>query len=100
MNNFARLVESSPFYGLFEGGKVPVVGIFPALAECEGDGVQEVYMVDIDRLSAVQISAILDVLGGGDKELRLEAARDIKERGLPLRAKNVVSIISDVPWFL
>lgn len=103
MNNFARLNPESPFFPLFEGGRVPIINILvPNQVECEGDGVQEVYMVDLDKLSPeqfVRVAWLVHKQCGPDVNLAI-AMKEMRARGLPLRAKHVAGISSDVPFFL
>ena len=101
--NFAHLKETSPFYALFPGGMVPIKNILaPNVVECEGDGVQDVYMVDLDKLTQEQFSSVVKLVHQQcDPTSRLEdCSQEILERGLPLRAKHVSWVSSNVPFFL
>lgn len=105
MKNFAQLRAESPFYPLFECGCVPIKTIIvPSRAVCEGDGTaaQEVYMVDLDKLTEQQFNAVTDLVHRQcDPSVPIEVARkEIKARGLPLRAKHVATVSSDCPFFL
>lgn len=106
MKNLAHLKSDSPFYPLFEGGRVPIKNIIiPTQAICEGDNnyfPQDVYMVDLDKLSPAQFESVVKLVHANcDPSTPLEVARkEIKARGLPLRAKHVQSVSSDAPFFL
>ena len=103
MNNFARLKEESPFYPLFRNGLVPIKNILvPNRAECIGDGVQEVYMVDLAKLTPEQFDRVAKlVVSQIDPAFPLDQAKaEMREHGLPLRAKHVSGVSSDAPFFL
>ena len=104
MNNFAQLKPTCPFYPLFEHGSVPILNILlPNRAECEGGGgVQDVYMVDLDRLSPEEFDAVARLVHHlCSPGVPLEVAKkEMRARGLPLRAKHVSGVSSDVPFFL
>jgi hypothetical protein len=101
MNNFAHLKTECPFYHLFPNGLVPIKDILlPSKAECIGDGVQDIYMVNLEKLSSAQFDGILDLLVAGTTFSREEARNDIERDGLPLRAKHVSGTSSDLPFFL
>ena len=43
--SFAHLRKESPFYPIFPSGAVPIPNILvPSRAECEGDGIQDVFI--------------------------------------------------------
>jgi hypothetical protein len=104
MNNFAHLKKDCPFYALFERGMVPIKNwVVPNTAVCEGDGPpQDVYMVDLDKLSPEQFEAVARLVHRlCDPTTPLEVAKkEMRARGLPLRAKHVSSVSSDCPAFL
>jgi hypothetical protein len=103
MNNFAILKPESPFFPVFEGGRVPIKNIvLPTKAECIGDGVQEVYMVDLEKLTPHQWDTVSRMVHNAcDPKSDLHQAQaEMVTRGLPLRAKHVQSVTSDVPFFL
>jgi hypothetical protein len=103
MKNYATLRPDSPFYPLFPGGHVPIKNIVvPNVAECLGDGVQEVYMVDLDRLSPERFESVARLVHKQcDPCTPFEKAKaEMREHGLPLRAKSVASVSSDAPLFL
>lgn len=103
MNNYAILKTDSPFFPVFEGGRVPIKNIIvPNRAECIGDGVQDVYMVDLNRLPPEQWEKLTRAVHQMcDPSTPLsQCQQEILLRGLPLRAKHVQSVTSDVPFFL
>lgn len=103
MNNYAILKSSCPFYSLFEGGRVPIKNIvLPGRAEGKGDGVQDVYMVDLDKLPPAQFLELARMVQQqcDPDSLLEECMREMREKGLPLRAKHVQFVTSDVPFFL
>jgi hypothetical protein len=104
MNNFAHLKPECPFYPLFAGGLVPILNILlPNSANCEGDGPpQDVYMVDLDKLSPEQWEAVACLVHSRcDPSTPLEIAKkEMRAHGLPLRAKYVSGVSTDVPFFL
>ena len=104
MTNVATLRNDSPFYPLFKGGRVPIINIIvPNKAECEGDGpAQDVYMVDLDKLTVQQFEAVAQLVHrqcGPETPLEV-AKKEMRARGLPLRAKHVSVVETDVPFFL
>jgi hypothetical protein len=105
VRNIAHLREDSPFYMLFERGEVPIKNIImPNQAVCEGDGdqPQDVYMVDLDCLTAEQMDALVRAVRdrcGHNTPLAI-VRKEIMARGLPLRRKHVASVSTDVPFFL
>src|SRR5215475_11540708 len=101
MTTIAYLNQDSPFHALFPNG-IPVKSILSRPADCIGDGVQDTYMVAIDKLTPEQfdeVSALVwEQCGRG---CSLEVARkEIKASGLPLRAKHVATLMTDIPFFL
>lgn len=104
--NLAHLKSDCPFYDLFKGGQVPILNfLLPSLADCEGGGgVQNVYMVALDELEPAQFEALIDrvrLLAPGGPSIPREIVRkEIKARGLPLRAVHVASVSTDRPVFL
>lgn len=104
MNNFATLRPECPFYPLFDGGVVPILNIVvPNSAVCEGDGgPQDVYMVALDKLSPEQFEAVARLVHQQcGPSISLEVAKkEMRARGLPLRAKHVTTVSTDVPFFL
>lgn len=105
MNNFAYLKEDCPFFGIFwPSGAVPIKNIvLPNQADCEnGGGIQDVYMVDLDKLNPKQLDNVIRLVHQMcTPEGQLEITRkEIMARGLPLRAKHVRAVSSDVPFFL
>jgi hypothetical protein len=104
MNNFAQLRPECPFYPLFTGGLVPVVNIIlPNSALCEGDGEpQDVYMVDLDKLSPEQFESVAQLVHSQcDPSIPIKIAKkEMRARGLPLRAKHVCAVSSDGRFFL
>lgn len=104
MNNYAHLKESCPLYPFFRNGLVPIKNILmPNRADCEhGGGVQDVYMVDVDRLTPEQWENVSRLVHQQcDPNTPLEVARkEMKARGLPVRAIHVSATSSDNPFFL
>lgn len=102
--NFARLRTDSVFYPLFHQGLVPIKNIIvPNVVNCEGGGgAQQVYMVDLGKLGDRQLEELIDLVRRQcSPEEPLESVRaEILNRGLPLRATQVVSVSTDVPFFL
>lgn len=100
---FARLREDSPFFGLFAPtGMVPITSIFPELIQCEGDGEQPCYFVELDRLTESQSRRVIElIVARTDPTFSPSLARtEIRERGLPLRAKEVSATFCNLAWFL
>lgn len=98
MNAFAHVKPDCPFFALFEFGRVPIKSVLAVEAECIGDGVQAVFMVDLERLSAEQIESVWRRC---DPSTPLEqAVAEMRERGLPLRAKYVEAVSMDAREFL
>lgn len=97
----AFLAETSPFHELFPDG-VPVKSILSSPAECLGDGVQEVYMVALDELTPEQFDKVSRMVWEQcGRSCSLEVARkEMKASGLPLRAKHVKTVETNVPFFL
>lgn len=103
--NLAHLKPLSPFYALFPDGCVPIKNmVVPDQAVCEGDGAdpQDVYFVDLEKLPhRVFVEVVKMVREQCDPSIPLEvASQEILNRGLPLRAKHVASVSTDVPFFL
>ena len=104
--NTAYLNSTSPFYRLFPDG-CPIHNIMlPNMAVCEGSLEQalaeEVYMVDLDKLSPEKFDEVARMVHEQcDPDTPLEVAKkEMKARGLPLRAKHVSSVSSDSRFFL
>jgi hypothetical protein len=57
--SFAQLKRGSPFYRLFDGGRVPLKNIRPKMAESIGDGVPEAFMLDMEKFTARQYYAAI-----------------------------------------
>ena len=104
MNNFATLKKASPYYALFPRGEVPIVNIVvPNFVNCEGGGgPQDVYMVALDKLTSEQFEAVARLVHKQcDPCYPFEKAKaEMREQGLPLRAKHVTTVSTDVPFFL
>ena len=102
--NIAILKSDSPFFPLFPGGAVPIVNVLlPGQAECEGDGVQDVYMVDLNKLQPGTLDAVVDMIRKQQSPCLASAAvvkSEILKSGLPLRAKHVSSVSTDSRFFL
>lgn len=101
--SFAHLRKESPFYPIFPSGAVPILNILvPSRAECEGDGVQDVYMVDLHNLTPEQFDAVTRMVQQQcDPTTPLATVQaEILSRGLPLRAKHVASTSTDSRAFL
>lgn len=101
-HNVAILREDSPFKALFPRG-VPIKNILvPDRAECIGDGVQDVYMVDLDELTAEQFDQVARlVVAQIDPNYSLDLAKkEMRANGLPLRAKHVQTVSSNLMYFL
>ena len=100
--NIAILKKDSPFYPLFPNG-VPIVNILmPNRANCGDEPTQDVYMVDLPKLTVAQFEAVAKMVHlqcdpGSDF---MQAKAEMLERGLPLRAKHVASVASDSRAFL
>lgn len=105
MINLAHLKSDCPFFHLFPQG-IPIKNIVvPNAAVCEGDNAdkpQDVYMMDLDKLTLEKFEQLVDAVHKQcDPTLpRSIAWQEIKLRGLPLRAKHVSSVSTDVPFFL
>lgn len=105
MTNLAHLKPGCPFYHLFPQG-VPIKNILvPNSAVCEGDNAdlpQDVYFVDLDKLTPEMFEKLVDAVHKQccPRIPRSIAWEEIKQRGLPLRAKHVTSVSTDVPFFL
>lgn len=101
MKNIAYLKETSPFYDLFPGGRVPIKSMcFPSRAELAGIGEQEVYMVDLDALTREALTKVATRLATLAAEAPAVAFEEIQKRGLPLRVSETTGCSTDVPWFL
>ena len=101
--NFAHLREDSPFYPIFQNGLVPIQNILvPIRAECQGDGIQDVYMVDLDKLTPEQFDAVTRLVQQQcDPSTPLATVQaEIRARDLPLRAKHVSGTSTDSRAFL
>jgi hypothetical protein len=97
----AFLDETSPFQALFPDG-VPIKGILSRPADCIGDAVQDVYMVDLDKLTPEQFDKVSEMVWeqcGRSRSLEV-ARQEMKASGLPLRAKHVKTVETNVPFFL
>jgi hypothetical protein len=102
MINLAYLKQDCPWFRLFPTG-VPIRNIVvPNVVECQGDGVQEVYMVDLDKLPAELFDELARLVHQQcDPSVPFAIMKkEIRALGLPLRAKHVQSITTDVPFFL
>lgn len=104
--NVAHLNTTSPFYRLFPDG-CPIKNILlPQPAICEGsreDGcAEDVYMVDLDKLSEDKFNELARMVHEQcDPGTSLEVAKkEMKARGLPLRARHVSSVSTDSRFFL
>jgi hypothetical protein len=102
VKNLAHLRPDSPFYALFPHG-VPILNILvPNVAECIGCGVQEVYMVDLEKLGGEQFEAVARMVHQQcDPSASFDLMKEeIRRHGLPLRSKHVASVTSDSRMFL
>lgn len=88
----AYLVKESPFYDLFENGMAPIKAPLPQTAECIGDGVQTVYLLDFDALTPEQIdevvSRVATVFHAGIDDVRAE----LLANGLPIRSSQITGV--------
>jgi hypothetical protein len=104
MINQAKLRQESPFYPLFLNGLVPIKNvILPDSVICEGDGgPQDAYMVDLDKLTPEQFDAVTALVHQQcDPSVPIVVMRkEVKARGLPLRAKHVLGVNTDSCYFL
>jgi len=102
VNNFAHLKADCVFYPLFEQGWVPIKNILNQRGMCLGDGAQEIYLVDLDKLTPEQFHAVATLVQRQcDPSTPLDQCKsEMRERGLPLRAKLVASVSCDAPFFL
>lgn len=101
MKNIAYLKETSPFYDLFPGGRVPIKFMcFPSRVELAGIGEQEVYMVDLQSVDQHTIPKLAQRLGTFGGESPAAVLDEIQKRGLPLRVSETTGCSTDVPWFL
>jgi hypothetical protein len=105
MKNIAHLKLDSPFYWIFPEGQVPIINIMlPNRAVCQDDNAdapQDVYMVNLAKLSDEQFDQVCQVCQRRYPEIPLAQVKDeIKERGLPIRASQVLSVSTDVPFHL
>ncbi len=92
MNNFAHLKKESPWYALFPpNGLAPIKNILvPSQGNMIGDGVQEFYDLDLDKVTPEQKDAIYTMLAAKTRCTKEEVENGIKEQGrLPLRALHV-----------
>jgi hypothetical protein len=102
MTSIAILKSDSPFHPLFPEG-VPIKNIFaPVKVNCTGDGIQDVYFVDLDKLSEEKFLevATLVVIQCASGVPIFEAMAEMRERGLPLRAKHIAWVSIDSRAFL
>ena len=98
MKNFAHLKADSIFYPLFPDGAVPIKNVMlPVQVECIGDGIQDVYMVDLDKLPPELFETVAALVQRQcDPSTPLEQVKaEMRKRGLPLRAKHVAAVSSD-----
>lgn len=99
--NFAILKEESPFFGIFEGGNVPIKNwLLPSRVELEGDCEREAYMLDVGRCSEEELGMVAEKVGQLFGAEVGEVLAEMKKVGMPIRASQVASVWSTVPAFL
>jgi len=107
MKNLAQLKPESPFYHLFPQG-VPIKNIMlPNKVILQGVSDEQpvdVYMIDLDQLTPEKFEELFEIVRAQCDPAglvpRVVVWQEIKARGLPLRASQVTSVSSDVPFFL
>ncbi len=98
MNNVAYLKPESPFFDLFHNGRCPIINIIvPNTVELEGatPAVQDVYMVDLEKVGDNKLSEIARRIAAKAGEHPMKVFREIKERGLPLRVSQTTGCETD-----
>lgn len=101
MKNIAYLKETSPFYDLFPGGRVPIKSIpYPIAVDLAGIGQKEVYMVDLKALTHETLTKLSQRLAALSGEAFAVVFEEVQKRGLPLRVSETTGCSTDVPWFL
>lgn len=97
---FAVLIEESPYFGLFEGGRVPIVSSFKVLdVPLEGERDQDCFFVDLEALTAEQLEGIVGILAGRSGEAADLIREEVLERGLPLRGSQVEHVLGNARRF-
>jgi len=104
-NNFAHLKKESPFYPVFEAGRVPIQNILiPEMGVMEGDKEsqpQEFYRVDLEKLSQQERRRLCVMIADQCHGTPAEVWADLGARGfIPLRALHVECVSSDSRAFL
>jgi len=104
--NVAHLKTTSPFFEIFPSG-IPITNILlPNQAICEGsthdNRPEDVYFVDLDKLTPEQFEKLAAIVHNQcDPAIPFEIAKkEMKARGLPLRAKHVSCVSTDSRFFL
>jgi hypothetical protein len=108
VKNLAHLKIDSPFYCVFEYGAAPIINIaIPSTVALEGSEETQAYMLDVSKCTQHQLEHIADILadragakGWERREMKADAIRQMRERGLPIRASQVASVTTDRPFFL
>lgn len=90
---FAVLKKDSPFYGLFEGGRAPICPLGPELASLKGSAEISVYMLDVNRMTTVQVEQLAETVARVFHSSKDEVQGFLtQERKLPIRASQVETL--------
>lgn len=107
MDNFCTLREDSPFFPLFERGRVPIKNvILPNRVRLQGEkdpqeSVEDAYMLDWTKCPVAQraeIAALACKLRGGKPADFLAYMNNGGD--MPIRKSQTTSVSTDVPFFL
>jgi hypothetical protein len=100
---FAQLKERSLLYSIFPHGQVPIRGTTPQEVLCEttqGNLEAQVYMVNLDLLTAEQFLAVATLIGKATGDTPAVVMQTVRERGLPLRVEHVASVSENLKFFV
>jgi len=90
----ALLNQASPRYldwrVILDGDDVPLKSPIPRQAQLEGDGNDEVYILDLDRLTGEQFERLVFLVARKFNAPHAQVWQAIKAEGFPIRSSDVI----------
>jgi len=98
---FVQLVESSPFYNVFQRGRAPIVEcLLPQRVVLEGSEETEVFFLDLVQCSEAQLFEIAGILSRQSGISESQIRREFMRTGLPIRLSQISGVSRGGSLFL